>query len=259
MSEIHVSGTTFEEALNNGLEQLGVARELVDVEELSSAHDDTLPGAEPLEGVTLRLRVKTDAIAATAKAHLVKVLELIGLKPQVEVLHRRGAVVLNVVAGGDGSLIIGRNGQNLAALQVLISRMVVHGGREVVPIIVDSEGYRERRMARLEQMAQRIARQVQRENREVALEPMPPAERKVVHMLLKEVRGVHTISRGEGIARHIVVTPGSPDAAGGLLRPGKRREGSKEVRIISEDSENFAEREDFRTDIDALLMQDDDE
>lgn len=261
MTEIHVSGATYDEALAEGLKQLGVEKEMVEVEELASAHDDILPGAEPLEGITLRLRVKVDAIAARAKGHLIRILELIGIDARVETLHRRGGITLNIVAGPDGSLIIGRNGQNLEALQILINRMVVHGGRELVPIIVDSEGYRERRLARLEQMAQRAARQALREGREVALEPMSPADRKVVHTALKEVRGVHTISRGEGPARHVVVTPGSPDLSSGLLRPARRRlHNGTESPALTEDSyEDSSSRDGYRTDIDALLRETGDE
>lgn len=258
MTEIHVSGSNYNEALAQGLEQLGVARELVEVEELFSAHDDTLPGAEPLEGVTLRLRVKAEELTTRAKAHLLELLRLMGVEAQVEVLHRRGNVILNIVGGSDGSLIIGRNGQNLEALQILINRMVVHGGRELLPIVVDSEGYRERRMQRLEQTAERAARQALRQGKEVALEPMPASERKIVHNALKEIRGVHTISRGEGPARHVVITPGSPSMSSGLLRPGKRAPGAKGA-IADPDTLEISNPDDFRTDIDALLAEDEDD
>lgn len=259
MTEIHVSGTTYDEALASGLEQLGLAREFLEIAELADAHDDILPGAEPLEGVTLRLRVRTDAIAAKAKSHLLRMLELMGVDCQVEMLQRRGGITLNIIAGGDGSLIIGRNGQNLEALQVLVSRMVIHGGRELIPISVDMEGYRERQLGRLEQTAQRVANQALREGREVALEPMSASDRKVIHNALKEVRGVHTISRGEGPGRHIVITPGSPDLSTGLLRPGRRREtGEGSAPVMEEDFSNEINRDDYRTDIDALLREDDD-
>lgn len=255
MTEIHVSGSTYDEALASGLEQLGVGRDMVEIEELASAHDDILPGAEPLEGVTLRLRVKTDELAGKARQHLGRLLELIGIDARIEMLRRRGGVVLNIVASRDGSLIIGRNGQNLEALQVLVNRMVVHGGRELVPIVVDSEGYRERRLARIEQMAERAARQALRQGKEVALEPMPASERKIVHTSLKEMRGIHTISRGEGMNRHVVITPGSPDLSSGVLRPGRRTGGKAGVVDVIEE-ESLSSQDDFRTDIDALLAED---
>lgn len=207
MISIDISADTIEEAFEEGLRQLGIPRDAVDQEVLSSAHDDTLPGAEPLPGVTLRLTVKEDVLVASAKTHLKQVLSLMGTDSQIETLRRRGGVVLNVHAGDDDSLIIGKNGQNLEALQIAVNRMVVHGGRDLLPIFVDCENYMEKRLTRLESVARRSAKRAAREGIEIPLEPMASFERKIVHNVLKESRGVHTLSRGEGSERHIVVIP----------------------------------------------------
>ncbi len=218
MTIIDISADTPEEALEDGLRQLGIAREDVDMQVLSSAHDDTLPGAEPLPGVTVRLTVKEDVLVGKARQHLLKILEIMGINAQLEVLRRRGGYVLNIHAGEDDSLIIGKNGQNLEALQVCVNRMVVHGGRDLFPIFVDCENYMDKRLERLERLAQRCARQAERQGVEVPLEPMTPFERKIVHNAIKDFRKVHTVSRGEGRDRHIVVVPGGI-AAEAQLRP----------------------------------------
>jgi len=207
MISIDISADTREDAIAEGLRQLGIPEASVDVETLSSAHDDTLPGAEPLPGVTVRLTVKENLLVDAARDHLARMLELMGCRAKLEVLKRRGGYVLNIHAGADDSLIIGKNGQNLEALQICVNRMVVHGGRDLVPIFVDCESYMEKRLSRLEHLAQRSARRAAREGIEVALEPMTPFERKIVHNVLKEIRGVHTLSRGEGGDRHIVIIP----------------------------------------------------
>lgn len=207
MISINISADTPEEAFEEGLRQLGVSRDAVTMDLLSSAHDDTLPGAEPLPGVTVRLVLKEEVIVSQAKEHLKKMLELIGVEAQIEVLRRRGGVVLNIHAGGDDSLIIGRNGQNLEAFQIIVNRMVIHGGRDLFPLFVDCENYLEKRLERLERIASRSARNSLREGREIALEPMSAFERKIIHNALKETRGIHTISRGEGLERHIVICP----------------------------------------------------
>lgn len=218
MNAIDISADTPEAALQDGLQQLGIPREAVEMQVLSSAHDDILPGAEPLPGVTVRLTVKPDVLVSAARQHLLRILEIMGVNAQLEVLQRRGGYVFNIHAGGDDSLIIGKNGQNLEALQICLNRMVVHGGRDLVPLFVDCENYMEKRLSRLESIARRSARRAQRDNAEVALEPMTPFERKIVHNTLKEVRGIHTLSRGEGPQRHIVILP---DEASGdwQLRP----------------------------------------
>ena len=227
MIELTVSGNTREEAYAEGLAQLGVPREAVEVEELSSAHDDILPGAEPLPGVTLRFRVREDVLLKQAKRHLEKILELIGTGCTVEVLNRRRGPTLNILAGEDGSLVIGKNGQNLDALQYLINRMTVKSNRELAPIIVDSEGYHEKRLLKLEETAQRTAKKVLRSGREIALEPMPASNRKVIHIAIKEIRGVHGVSRGEENDRRVVISPAKGEAPPPNVfrgRPGRTEE-----------------------------------
>lgn len=206
MISIDISADTEEQAIADGLYQLGIPRDAVDIQMLAS-DDDLLPGAESLPEVTVRLTVKEDVLLASARNHLKQILDLIGIDAQLEVLRRRGGIVLNIHAGEDGSLIIGKNGQNLEALQIMVNRMVVHGGRDLVPIFVDCENYMEKRLSRLESVAKRSAKRAQREGIEMPLEPMTPFERKIVHNAIKEFRGVHTLSRGDGMERHIVIIP----------------------------------------------------
>lgn len=251
MISIDVSADTEEQALAEGLRQLGVSRDAVTTDVLSSSHDDTLPGAEPLPGVTVRLQVREDVLVGRAKEHLRRMLELVGVRAQVEVLRRKIGTVLNIHAGNDGPLIIGRNGQNLDALQVLVNRMVVHGARDLYPLYVDCEGYREKRIARLQQQAEKAARRAVREGIEVELEVMSASERKIIHNAMKEIRGVYTISRGEGPERHIVVCPGEESEAARdrrLLKPhkGGRRGPVAETVIAKEDADSGAEDE-FKT------------
>jgi spoIIIJ-associated protein len=212
MIEITVSGNTYDEAYAEGMNQLGVSKDAIEVEELSSAHDDILPGAEPLPGVTLRFRVREDVLLEEARRHLQNMLSLIGTKCTVEILARRRGPTLNIVAGEDGSLVIGKNGQNLDALQYLVNRITVKSNRDLAPIMVDSEGYREKRISKLEEVARRTAQRVMRSGREMALEPMPASERKIIHLAVRDMKGVHSISRGEEGERRVVITPAQGEA-----------------------------------------------
>jgi len=224
MISIDISGDTTEETIADGLRQLGIPRDAVDMQILSN-DDDALPGAEPLPGVTIRFTVKEDVLLANAKNHLKKILDLIGINSQIEMLRRRGGVVLNIHAGEDDSLIIGKNGQNLEALQIAVNRMVVHGGRDLVPIFVDCENYMEKRLTRLESIGRKNAKRAIREGIEIALEPMSSFERKIVHNAVKETKGIHTLSRGEGLERHIVIIP--DDMSSDKLRPRRGGPGGR--------------------------------
>lgn len=219
MISIDISADTAEEALAEGMRQLGIHPDALHVEVLHSAHDDTLPGAERLPGATVRISLKEDVLVAAARKHLQKILELLGIKARIDVIKRRGGATLNVNAGDDDPLIIGKSGQNLEALQVCINRMVVHGGRDLLPIYVDCGNYMEKRLSRLENNATRSARQAARDGVEVVLEPMTSFERKIVHNILKECRGIHTLSRGEGAERRIVIIPNETNIELRQLRP----------------------------------------
>ena len=104
------------------------------------------------------------------------------------------------------SVLIGRRGETLAALQLLVSLIVSKqtGGRE--RIIVDAESYRARREQNLRSMAQRIAQQVRRSGHPITLEAMPPNERRIIHMELSESGDIATESTGEGDQRRVVVS-----------------------------------------------------
>lgn len=105
------------------------------------------------------------------------------------------------------ALLIGRRGETLASLQLLVSLIVSKQSGTREHIIVDAERYRERREHNLRAMAARVADQVRRTGAPVALEAMPPNERRIVHMALAETGDIMTESSGEGDQRHVVVMP----------------------------------------------------
>ena len=111
------------------------------------------------------------------------------------------------IHGQDLSILIGRKAETLNALQ-FISKLIV--GKELehsIPLLVDVEGYRKRRERQIRQLAQRVAEQVQETDRSQALEPMPPNERRLVHIELRNNPNVTTESTGEGNRRKVVIYP----------------------------------------------------
>ena len=109
-------------------------------------------------------------------------------------------------------LLIGRRGETLAALQLLVSLIVGHRTKHRMRIIIDAENYRERREENLRSLALRVAQQVRNYRRSIALEAMPPHERRIVHIALSESKDISTESIGEGEARRVVIS---------LKRPGR--------------------------------------
>jgi len=103
-------------------------------------------------------------------------------------------------------LLIGRRGETLASLQLLVNLIVSHRTKHRMRIIVDAENYRERREENLRSLALRVAQQVRNYRRSIALEAMPPHERRIVHIALSDSRDISTESIGEGEERRVVIS-----------------------------------------------------
>ncbi len=109
-------------------------------------------------------------------------------------------------------LLIGRRGETLSALQLLVSLIVGHRTKHRMRITIDAENYRERREENLRSLALRVAQQVRNYRRSIALEAMPPHERRIVHIALADSKDISTESIGEGDERRVVIS---------LKRPGR--------------------------------------
>ena len=115
--------------------------------------------------------------------------------------------VLDVeLSGAEMGVLIGKRGQTLDSLQYLISLVVNRDCDEYVHVKVDTENYRERRKATLENLAKNISYKVRKTRQSVALEPMNPYERRIIHSALQNDRYVTTHSEGDEPFRRVVVT-----------------------------------------------------
>jgi spoIIIJ-associated protein len=135
-----------------------------------------------------------------------RVVGSMGLTTRVNV-RESDEEVLATCTGGDLGLLIGRHGQTIDALQTIANAVVYRTGVHK-SVTVDAAGYRDRRRALLEGIAVRSAERAAQGER-VALEPMTPVERKVVHERLKDYPGVETASEGTEPHRYVVVLPAS--------------------------------------------------
>jgi spoIIIJ-associated protein len=111
------------------------------------------------------------------------------------------------ILGRDLGMLIGRRGEHLAQIQYMVNLLANRRLGDWTRVIIDVEGYRSRREESLIGLAERVARQVARSRRPIMLEPMPPNERRIVHMTLKGNPDVTTESSGEGANRRVTVQP----------------------------------------------------
>ncbi len=153
------------------------------------------------------------SVEDVAVAALYTVLAHMGVQAGIEVHPAEGEepLVLNIRGADERSssalsVLIGRRGETLAALQLLMHLIISRQADTRDRVIVDVEGYRHRREENLRSMAHRIAEQVRSSGRAVMLEAMPPNERRIVHMALADFEDISTESEGEGDQRRVVVS-----------------------------------------------------
>ena len=158
--------------------------------------------ADMAEGVTLEEQ------AEAAKDFMEGLLEVYGYEASVETRLLDEDTIEVAANGGELGLLVGPRGSTLAALQDVTRTVVQHRfPTRTDRIVVDVGGYRERRVAALQRFTQQVADEVIESGTERALEPMSPADRKVVHDTVNEIEGLVTRSDGEDSARHVVIAP----------------------------------------------------
>ncbi len=222
---VEVSGRTVDEAIERALEQLGAARDEVETEVLAEGSRGILGlGAEearvkvtlasPVEYVEEEeeLRAESREVSEIAVDVLRDLLGHMGVRATVSVRDDSGGPALPVVLdveGDDLGILIGRQGETLRDLQYITRLIVSRKVQHWVNVLVDVGGYKKRRERVLTELAQRMAERVVAEGRPVSLEPMPPHERRIVHMALRDHEFVTTESTGEGRRRKVVILPTS--------------------------------------------------
>ena len=148
--------------------------------------------------------------AETLREFVQTVVGLMGIEASVGA-SEVGEAVRADISGDDLGLLIGRHGATIDALQYIAAIVVNGDRRERRQVIVDAEGYRGRREVALKSLADRTAQKVARESVSVALKPMSAAERKVIHLHLKDHARVETVSEGNEPFRAVVVSPRHAD------------------------------------------------
>ncbi len=117
-----------------------------------------------------------------------------------------GELILDIT-GDDLGVLIGRYGRTLDSLQFLVSTINYRKLGFRYPVVVDVEGYKNRQREKIESIARSSARKAVSQDRDIAMRPMTPYERRIVHITLKDNPDVETESEGEGPNRHVVIKP----------------------------------------------------
>ena len=219
MKPLEISAKTVEEAIQVALEQLEARREEVKVDVLSEGKAGIFGvGSEEARVRVERLSVMPEPeedVERVAEEILQTLLDLMEVEctilPQShQTTDGEETITLPVgfdVQGEDLGILIGRRGQTLAALQYLVRLIVNHQLKAWAPIVIDVQGYKQRRSEALQALAVRMAEQVRTRKVPFTLEPMPAYERRIIHLALADHPDVTTESTGEGDGRKVVILP----------------------------------------------------
>ncbi|OFX14631.1 MAG: hypothetical protein A2V59_03340 [Armatimonadetes bacterium RBG_19FT_COMBO_69_19] len=210
MRQVETAGRTVEEAVDRALTELGAAADDVAIEVLDAGTRGMLGLGARVARVRATLKEGAAAVAHHMAERLVRAM---GFAATVRAREAADAVTVEI-RGQDLGALIGRRGTTLESIELLLGLMVANASGLRSRVIVDVEGYWERRREWLEKMAQQTADRVQRDGRPIMMAPMPARERRVVHTVLADHPAVVTASSGEGPERRITVSPrtAGPDA-----------------------------------------------
>src|SRR5919108_1516273 len=230
MDFVETEGDSIDEAIDNALRSLGVARDKITVDIISEGRKGILGFGSQKAKIHAALRKSTfdlhapeaipalgepavpaddSAVVDKAKTALRQILDLMGVTATIEqkLAATGDETVLEIHADNSG-LLIGRKGQTLEALQYLVTRIAgERPGSEGVHIVVDVENYRQRRRKSLEDMALRLGEKAKRQRKTVTVDALSAADRRIIHAALQDDPWVSTKSLGQGSYRRLLIIP----------------------------------------------------
>ncbi|OPX17927.1 hypothetical protein BXT86_03900 [candidate division WOR-3 bacterium 4484_100] len=194
MKVVEATGSTLNEAIENGLKILRARQEEVNYEVLSQTEQE----------VKVKLSIKEP------RQHLYELTKYIltscGFKPNILITKDEKGFYLNIKTRHTDAILIGKKGETLWALQYIITRLMKRFHPNL-KILVDVSGYRMRRTNFLKKKAEAIARIVLQTGREMALDPLTRKEQLIVEKKLSEIKGVKLYTIGKGVSKNVIIAP----------------------------------------------------
>ena len=205
MEFIEISAKTIDDAVTAACQQFAITSDKLEYEVVEEGKAGILGfGAKP---AIIKARVKA-TLEDIVKDFLKDVFAAMNVEVVVNIDYNEEEKLMNIdLTGDDMGMLIGKRGQTLDSLQYLVSLVANKDTEDYVRVKVDTENYRERRKATLENLAKNMAHKVKRIRKSVSLEPMNPYERRIIHAGLQDDKYVTTHSEGDEPYRRVVITP----------------------------------------------------
>jgi spoIIIJ-associated protein len=199
MDELMAKGKTVDEAIANGLKEMGLSLDEVEIEILDDGSGSLLGF-----GKTKVMLTRKMGNAGKAEEFLTEIFAKMGVSANLNVEESEEEISIDIIGSSLGVL-IGHRGETLDALQYLTSLVVNKDTETYKRLLLDTENYRQKRESALIKLANKLAKKVIDTNRRVKLEPMNPYERRVIHATLQGNPKIRTYSQGEEPHRNVVI------------------------------------------------------
>ena len=197
MKKYYYEGKTKEAAIELALEELKITEEdliINDIEEKSSL----LKKSVKIEVLNM------NEIISFIKETITEITKKMNVEANLEVRRRENNISVTIFSDNN-SILIGKNGKNVAALQLLIRQMVNSKLKDMIGITLDVGNYKEKRVKSIEFLAKKLAREAYKTKTEVTMDSMNSYERRIVHAVLSDDKYVYTESIGEEPNRKVVI------------------------------------------------------
>jgi len=205
MKKMIYKAESVNEAIKKGLDDLDIDRSQAEINIVEQGNKGFL-GLIGKKQAEIEIIIEDDPIKK-GKEFLEEVFSKTNIDVDINIIEEKTdeEQVVYDLHSPDLGIVIGRRGETLDALQYITSLVVNKNTNEYYRIILDAEGYRERRKKTLERLARKLAQKAVNKERKVVLEPMPPHERRIIHITLKKDSRVRSYSEGEEPFRKVMI------------------------------------------------------
>jgi spoIIIJ-associated protein len=215
---IEVTGRDVSEATRKALKELGVSRRDADVTVLEEGKRGFLG---LIGGAPARVRVScAKSTKERAEQVLGTILRLMTFSSQLHTIEEKNSLHIGIETAGADGLLIGKGGSTLSSIEYVVNRILQRENNKSARVALDVSGYKSKREDFLRKKVLSLAKQVKSAKKQVTMEPLDAADRRIVHAVLKADPAVETRSVGSGRVKSIVV---APVKSGGSRRRRRKR------------------------------------
>ena len=194
---------TVDEALTNAMLEIGTTIDNLEYEIIEKESSGFFGMFSRPAKIRVRMKL---SVENTARKFLEEVFDAMNINAKLDIVYDKENEMLEInIEGEEMGVLIGKRGQTLDSLQYLVSLVINKNSDKYIKVKLDTENYRERRKETLENLARNIAYKVRKTRKSIALEPMNPYERRIIHSALQNDKYVETYSEGEEPYRKVVI------------------------------------------------------